>query len=198
MNVGRFAVCGLFMVGCAAKAREAAPTPPAPPSLDEATRAHAWAELTSKLAGSWEAPAGGGRVRVRYEPISNGSALLERFFTVSGKETASVYHPAGDRVFVTHYCAQGNQPRLQLTQAGNGQLTFDFVDATDLDKGEGVMRQLVVVLREDAFDQTAIYRNGDGADESTTLHFVRTHDASKELEPSSKPASEDKPAIRPD
>ena len=62
---------------------------------------------------------------------------------------------------------------MQLSEAATDKLTFDFLDATDLDKGESHMRRLVVVLRENAFDQTAIYRDGDGTDESTTLHFVR-------------------------
>lgn len=181
MRAWPFAIGAQLALGCAAPAEtsppaRAASAATAPPTLDATTRSRAWSELTAKLAGSWEAPVKSGYVRVTYQPISNGTALLERFFTVSGKETASVYHPAGDRVLVTHYCAQGNQPRLQLTQFSGNQLTFDFLDATDLDNGEGVMRRLVVDLRENAFDQTAIYRDGDGADEPTTLHFVRARD----------------------
>lgn len=172
MKFSCFAIGALVMVGCSTP-----PAPLAPSPLDQATRARAWTELSQKLAGSWKAQVGAGFVRVDYQPISNGSALMERFFTVSGKETASLYHPAGDRVLVTHYCAQGNQPRLQLTRASDNQLEFEYLDATDLDEGEGVMRRLVVVLRDGAFDQIATYRNGDGKEESTTLHFVRAQEA---------------------
>jgi hypothetical protein len=42
-------------------------------------------------------------------------------------------------------------------------------------------------LRENAFDQTAIYRNGDGADEPTTLHFVPAHGVPPALAPAPEP-----------
>src|SRR5262249_23574462 len=65
------------------------------------------------LAGDWEARTEKGSViRVSYRLVSNDSVLVQSFVTGSGKETMTVFHADGARLLATHYCAQGNQPRL--------------------------------------------------------------------------------------
>jgi len=43
-----------------------------------------------------------------------------------------VFHPDGGRFLATHYCAQGNQPRLQLRIDAHDTMVFEFLDATNL------------------------------------------------------------------
>lgn len=162
---------GLALSACSQASQR--PAAPAAAEVDEATNTRAWSLLSNGLVGNWEAHVERGVVKVGYRLISNGSALLETFVTPSGKETASVYHRAGNRVIVTHYCGQGNQPRLRVVSADEASVRLEFLDATDVDPNEGVMRSLLIELRPGGFDQTAAYRTGDGKDEPETLHFKR-------------------------
>ena len=44
-----------------------------------------------------------------------------------------MYHLDGDRLLATHYCPQGNQPRLKLMDDGDPKrLSFAFVDGTGM------------------------------------------------------------------
>ena len=58
---------------------------------------------------------------------------MEEFGNPAKEPTQTVFHLDGDRLLATHYCAQGNQPRLRL-RAGPGSdvLVFEFLDATNL------------------------------------------------------------------
>src|SRR5205823_2190701 len=81
------------------------------------------------LAGNWDAKG----VRVSYRMVSNDSVLVQTFTTASGKETMTVFHPDGARLIATHYCAQGNQPRLRLDPSSTAdRLIFVYLDATNL------------------------------------------------------------------
>jgi len=81
-----------------------------------------------QIAGSWKAKT----TSVSYAVMSADTALVETYALGSGHETLSVFHPAGPTVMVTHYCAQGNQPRLKLESATPGHWVFTFFDATNL------------------------------------------------------------------
>jgi len=71
--------------------------------------------------------------RIRYRLISADTALVEEFGDPAKQPTQTVFHLDGDRLLATHYCAQGNQPRLQLrTGRSNDVQVFDFLDATNL------------------------------------------------------------------
>jgi len=94
-------------------------------------------ERMKKLAGAWTATASDGKqVRVTYEVIGNGSALVERETGMGdnhdGMET--VYHLDGDKLMLEHYCMAGNQPRMRASgyNPQTGELKFDFVSAGNL------------------------------------------------------------------
>jgi hypothetical protein len=86
------------------------------------------------LVGEWEAPVGkdGKVVRAEYKLVSNGTVLVETWTTPSGNSTMTVFHLDGKELLATHYCAQGNQPRLRWTKTTKGVLVFEFLDATNL------------------------------------------------------------------
>jgi hypothetical protein len=90
------------------------------------------------LAGDWEGKtANGSKSHLRYEVVSNGSAVLERFENDqlgSGNTMVTVYYLDGDRLQLTHYCMAKNQPhmRAESFDSATGELRFAFVDATGL------------------------------------------------------------------
>jgi hypothetical protein len=95
-----------------------------------------WDRLKS-LVGTWqraEASTPASKAfRIRYRLISADTALVEEFGDPAKQPTQTVFHLDGDRLLATHYCAQGNQPRLRL-RAGPASdvLVFEFLDATHL------------------------------------------------------------------
>jgi len=101
-----------------------------------ADSARPWDRLKS-LVGTWQrsdasTPAGKA-FRIRYRLISADTALVEEFGDPARQPTQTVFHLDGGRVLATHYCAQGNQPRLRLRAASSPDvLVFDFLDATNL------------------------------------------------------------------
>ena len=132
------------------------------------------ARLTARLGGTWRAESGPGKyVSESFRAISGESALVETYTTSSGRETATVYHADHDALLLTHYCAQGNQPRLQLTTSSEDDYVFRFRDATNLLPGQSCMVEKRLHFTGDGLDQTEIYRAPDGTTETTRLRFAR-------------------------
>jgi len=94
------------------------------------------------LAGEWEGKAADGSTsHLRYEVVSNGSAVLERFENDqlgAGNAMVTVYYLDGDRLQLTHYCMAKNQPHMQAESfdSASGELRFAFVNATGLSSAE--------------------------------------------------------------
>jgi hypothetical protein len=100
--------------------------------------------------------------------------LVQSFVTASGKETLTVFHPDGARVLATHYCAQGNQPRLQLDRSSTrDRLLFVFVDATNLEPQAAVLKRLELRIdKPGEYTEIETYEQ-NGQPEVTTLRFRR-------------------------
>lgn len=103
-------------------------------------------DLMSKLTaleGEWimldENGAETGVVGSSFRLTSAGSVLAETMFPNSpdGHEMLNLYHADGDRVLMTHYCAAGNQPRLEVrtTEDGN-RLELSFESITNLSSSQ--------------------------------------------------------------
>jgi hypothetical protein len=95
-----------------------------------------WDRLKA-LVGTWqraEASTPSSKAfRIRYRLISADTALVEEFGDPAKQPTQTVFHLDGERLLATHYCAQGNQPRLRLRVGpSTDALVFDFLDATNL------------------------------------------------------------------
>src|SRR5580692_13216402 len=101
------------------------------------------------LAGSWEGKSSEGEpVEVSYRMTAGGSALMSEI-TGHGEDMISMINFDGpDRLLLTHYCAVGNQPRMQATASPDGKtITFNFLDATNLDSPQsGHMDQVVIAM----------------------------------------------------
>lgn len=141
-----------------------------------ALAANAFAAL-QRLTGDWQASVGttGRIIRLNFRAISNGSAFVETFASPSGRETLTIFHPDGSRLLATHYCAQGNQPRLALDpDSPTNKLTFRFIDATNLRSQDDshLVRLTLDITGDDRFDMTEVYAER-GKEGATTYHFTR-------------------------
>ena len=86
-----------------------------------------------ELAGEWTNKAEG--QTVIYRVMSKGKSVMEILYAGTDHEMITMYYLDGDDLVATHYCAQGNQPRLKLdTKASRAsKLVFDFAGGTNLD-----------------------------------------------------------------
>jgi hypothetical protein len=132
-----------------------------------------WTQM-QRLAGAWTGTTdGGSTVEIVVRPISRDSALAETFGSTEGRQTMTLYHADGGGLVATHYCGQGNQPRLRATAIERDRIVFEQDDVTDLDPGEPHLVAFELAFAADSFDRVEVYRRPDGTLERTTWHFTR-------------------------
>jgi len=128
------------------------------------------------LVGHWEgATERGTSVRASYKLVSNGTALVETLQSAGEPEMITIYYRDADHLMLTHYCSEGNQPRMRTTATPgtDNALDFAFVDVTNLDPNEGYMRNLVVSFKDDDhFSQKWTWR-AKGRDKTEVFRFTR-------------------------
>jgi hypothetical protein len=169
--VGPFAALA-FVSGC---------SPAAAPRVAGLSRADgdvAWGLLTQRLPGTWAMvrraeDAGKPPFVVAYRLVSNGSALVEDWGEGSAHETETVFHRDHADVVLTHYCAQGNQPRLRAAEVRGDAVVFRFADVTDRDADEAMLVERALRVTADAIEDTEVYRAADGTEDRTVYRFAR-------------------------
>lgn len=128
------------------------------------------------LVGVWrQADRPSSPLRVRFSLTAGGTVLMEEWLRGSQHHSLTLYHRDGNRTIATHYCPQGNQPRLVLTRPANDRtLRFSFADATDLDSER---ESHVVALSFDLSDRERIVRSETyreaGNEEASDMQLVR-------------------------
>jgi hypothetical protein len=74
---------------------------------------------------------------VTYKVVSGGSAVRETIAPGTPYEMITMYHLDNGKLTATHYCAAGNQPRMQATvcacDASHKECSFKFLDGTNMD-----------------------------------------------------------------
>lgn len=127
------------------------------------------------LVGTWRGVWSDGRpVGLTYRLSAGGTVLVETWALSPTRESLTLYHLDKGALLATHYCPQGNQPRLRLASATADRMTFAFRDATGLDTAQE-SHQHAFSLRFDGPDRIArseTYRTGK-ADETDTVAFQR-------------------------
>src|ERR1700751_3267958 len=102
------------------------------------------------MPGTWEGQTSeGDTVQVNFKAVSRGSAIVSE---ILGKEDMiSVFNLDGSRLLMTHYCAMGNQPRMQASVSPDGKtITFNYVDATNLAPPDaGRMQKMVLTVLDE-------------------------------------------------
>jgi len=111
-------------------------------------------ERMKGLAGHWRGNVtteDGPPAEVVYTVTAGGSAVEEKLFPGTPHEMVSMYHLDGGDLVLTHYCAMGNQPRMRLVSASEGnpaQLRFDFAGGTNVDPAKDMhMHAGLITLR---------------------------------------------------
>lgn len=130
----------------------------------------AWEEM-KKLVGSWEGvdvtSNDGKKMLVRYDLTSGDTALEETLFEGTAHEMVSLYHPDGQRLLMTHYCAVGNQVRMTARgEKDKDVLDFQFLDATNMTSADdGHMHELRMTFLDDnrLHHQWTFYEKGKPA-----------------------------------
>lgn len=132
-----------------------------------------WDALQRGLPGEYVASLPDGReIRARWTLIANGSVLHQSFVTPSGRETVTVIHPDGATMMATHYCGQGNQPRL-IASDREHPTAFVLRDVTGLDPDEAMLVRLELTVTEAGFDEADTYRDPSDAEHTDVLRFRR-------------------------
>ncbi|MGA9964322.1 MAG: hypothetical protein WBQ10_03885 [Terriglobales bacterium] len=101
------------------------------------------------LTGSWEGKNSMGQsVQVSYRMTAGGSALMSEIVGHGETMISMINFDGPNRLLLTHYCAVGNQPRMQASTSPDGKtITFNFFDATNLDSPQsGHMDHVVIAL----------------------------------------------------
>jgi hypothetical protein len=129
------------------------------------------------LVGTWEAASPqGGTLTNTIRLVSNGTALEETFQSTEADQMVTLYTADGNRLAMTHYCAAGNQPRMETLAVTGDQKEFDFslTGITNLtNPNSGHMRHLVIqIADQDHFTEQWTWRE-NGKDRITTIHFTR-------------------------
>jgi hypothetical protein len=145
-RIGVLVLAGSFVVAAAAA------QDPAGMKMSTVTQSAEWQQIKS-LVGEWEGETefDGKKTPIAVEMrlTGDGSAVMH----IQGKgtpyEMVTMIHPDGDRILATHYCAAHNQPRMALVKGGNAkQLTFDYVDGTNIRAGDMHMKRLVLNVKD--------------------------------------------------
>lgn len=93
--------------------------------------------IIKKLVGTWKVKDSESDFRINFELTANNTVLMETWLFQGNKHSLTVYHLDGKRLIATHYCPQGNQPRLEMTGSSKeGKIEFKFFDATNLSNSE--------------------------------------------------------------
>ena len=134
-------------------------------------------ERMKSLVGEWKGTSMGGKpATVTYTLVSDNSALMERLAMGGESEMVTMYYPDGDHLMMTHYCSAHNQPRMrsQTVPVGSKNITFDFVDVTNLSALDaGHMRKLIVTFGDkDHFTQEWTWRE-KGKESTVVIRFER-------------------------
>lgn len=130
----RFAVIAVPMLLLAACASGLRANAPAQPTITPQQAAATFEQLKS-LKGSWEADFdenGTPDSEVTYEVIAGDSCVVERLFDGTPHSMVTVFHLDGPRLLCTHYCAAGNQPRMEAISATPNSAAFKMIDVTNL------------------------------------------------------------------
>ena len=130
VNVPRSAVVVALVLAAGAAAAAPAPAPARPTSAP--------LELFKTLAGEWVAAEDGDMVKkgdlvARYAVTASGTAVVETVFPGSEHEMVTVYHADGPDLVLTHFCMEGNQPRMRARGAQGSRFEFAYDGGTNID-----------------------------------------------------------------
>jgi len=155
-------------------------------ATDKATGALAFDQLKA-LVGEWEGTNPSYPVKVTYTLVSGGTALMERMQPSNEAEMITLYTADGDKIVVTHYCSEGNQPsmRTETLKGIANKYTFSLISVSGLKSPDaGHMTGLVLTLVDkDHLKQEWTYQN-KGKTTTDAFEFRRKPEKAATVVPS--------------
>lgn len=154
---------------------QASAPPAAHASPEKVAAEDAFAELT-RMVGTWRpADTPQSPLRIRFYLVAGGTVLVESWEVRGEPHSLTLYHRDSGILLATHYCPQGNQPRLALSGRDADGLHFVFRDATDLDPAkESHQRDLWFDLTNpDRPVRSETYSSKEGPGTQERLQLVR-------------------------
>lgn len=138
-------------------------------------------EKLKSLRGQWKTENSSAEsFKITFEMIANESVLVETWYYDSKKHSLTLYHLDGEDVLATHYCPQGNQPRMRLTKGSSiDVMSFKYQDATNLVSiNNSHQHALTFTFKNDKkINRSEVYMSKEGKDESS-LNLIRILDKS--------------------
>ncbi|HEY9143160.1 MAG TPA: hypothetical protein VIM90_03915 [Arenimonas sp.] len=133
-------------------------------------------ERLKALEGTWRvADKDEHPLRIRFYRTARGSTLVESWDVNGTSHSLTIYHRDGDTLLATHYCPQGNQPRMALVPREDGGIGFSFRDVTDLAvEGEQHQHDLAFALADDGrLVRSETYKDDEGKLHPSQLELER-------------------------
>jgi hypothetical protein len=129
------------------------------------------------LVGEWDGTDPTGKhVEDTIRLVSNNTALEETFQSDKDNQMVTMYTPDGNRLALTHYCSQGNQPRLQTpaVTASSNEFAFAFTGAANLASNDDMhMHGMTLKIENnDHFSETWTLM-ANGKERTETFHLTR-------------------------
>lgn len=173
-----FALAGaLSLSACTSTGQHADAAPANEATHDPAAHARGpMLKFASRLVGDWQSagPDGQARLALRTHMVAAGTAVCETMFPGSPHEMVNMYHLDGDTLVMTHYCASGNQPRLEATHTDGNSVELTMRDITNrLSPAEGYMGYLKITFVDDDH-LIEEWKNYGGGKEQGTVKFEYT------------------------
>jgi hypothetical protein len=127
------------------------------------------------LVGEWNGTDSTGKhVDDTIRLVSNNTALEEIFQSDKDNQMVTMYTPDGNRLALTHYCSQGNQPHLETpaVTASSSEFAFAFTGAANLASNDDMhMHGMTLKIEDnDHFSETwTLMANGKAQTETFQL-----------------------------
>ena len=114
-------------------------------------------------------------LRIRFYLTADDTVLVESWEVRGQPHSLTLYHLDGASLLATHYCPQGNQPRLRLMGRDASGLHFALRDVTDLDPAsETHQHDLWIDLANPGMPvRSEIYASTEGIGVQERLPLVR-------------------------
>jgi len=129
------------------------------------------------LVGEWDGTDHIGKhVEDTIRLVSNNTALEETFQSDKDNQMVTMYTPDGNRLALTHYCSQGNQPHLETpaVPASSNEFVFAFTSAANLASNDDMhMHGMTLKIEDnDHFSETWTLM-ANGKEQTETFHLTR-------------------------
>ena len=110
-------------------------------------------EKLKTLTGDWTGTMQMGEeqmpMTVSYRTTGAGSAVVETWNAGTPMKMVSIYHDKDGKLFMTHYCALGNQPQMMLQSSDDSSVTLAMVGADGVDDAKDMHMHGVVISFKD-------------------------------------------------